>query len=169
MTDCTSIIYDAAQTPGCVSHAVFPHSLQKVTSAIFPEVLSRNRLWAASRSLRCSFRLLGLLQHQLRTEIGGHTPVRTSEPGGGQMRAAFSASFFTSAPSSIWDCETVAKKRCRGVVGSATSLISSLFSDHLHITPQYPGPHPTLICQGEKDWHMHCFQLLHSVHLEFIS
>lgn len=68
--------------------------------------------------------------------------------------AGFAASLFTSAPSSIWDCETVAKRR-RGVVGVATSLFSlHSFFDHLHITPPYtqpPSPTPLSVKERKTD------------------
>lgn len=118
----------------------------------FSEVLNWNRLCAVSWSPRSSFRPLGLLQHQLRTEIGGRTPVRTSEPGGGHLAAGWECWICSVLVYirpllhlRLWDC----CKDCRGVVGGATSLISlrSFWTTYISrplIPSPPPHPHPYL-------------------------
>lgn len=155
----------------CIPHCVFDTHCRR-WQCHFPEVL--NRVCAASQSPRSSFCPVGPLQHRLRTEIG-HTPVWTSEPGGGHLAAGMRV-LDLERPClhpphlphlRLRDC---CKETCRGVVGGATSLIAL----HYFWPPTYHSPLPPVssspcICQGEKDWHMHCLQLLHSVHLEFMS
>lgn len=123
----------------------------------FSEVLNWNRLCAVSWSPRSSFRPLGLLQHQLRTEIGGRTPVRTSEPGGGHLAAGWecwicSVLVYIRPPPPF---ETVRLLQRLSRHGRRRHLphLSSLFLDHLHITPPYtqsPTPPPPLSVKERK-------------------
>lgn len=149
----------------------FWHSLQKVTMPFF---------WSLKQSLCCfpvpTQQLLPSRSAPARAENGDwtHTSLdqwaRWRPSGCRDASAGFGASLFTSTPPPphlrLRDC---CKETCRGVVGGATSLIAL----HYFWPPTYHSPlHPVsspCICQGEKDWHMHCFQLLHSVHLEFMS
>lgn len=141
----------------------FAQCLASPDSSLCPTLFHTHyRRWPmpffSSLKLKQTLCCLPVPAQQLRTEIGGRTSVRTSEPGGGRLAAGMRVLDLQRPclhpPPPPFETETVAKRR-RGVVGVATSLFSlHSFFDHLHITPPYtqpPSPTPLSVKERKTD------------------
>lgn len=146
-----------SSTMPCLS---FAQCLASPDSSLCPTLFHTHyRRWPMpffwSLKLKQTLCCLPVPAQQLRTEIGGRTSVRTSEPGGGRLAAGMRVLDLQRPclhpPPPPFETETVAKRR-RGVVGVATSLISlhSFLTTYIS-HPLIPSPPPPRLYLSRRE------------------